>query len=67
MAHRQHQVDLLSLGKIDADLKIRLSHIAEQVGPVSEAGARFKAEGKHLFDTGKQVPGGADAWITGHK
>ena len=54
MTHRQHQVDLLSLGEIDANLKIRFSHIAEQIGPVSEAGASFEAEGEHLFDAGKQ-------------
>jgi hypothetical protein len=67
MTHRQHQVDLLSLGEIDANLKIRFSHIAEQIGPVSEAGASFEAEGEHLFDAGKQLPSGADAGITGNK
>jgi hypothetical protein len=67
VAHRQHQVDLLSLGEIDADLKIWLSHIAEQIGPVSEAGAGFEAEGEYLFDAGQQLPGGADSRVTGHK
>ena len=67
MAHRQHQVDLLSLGEIDANLKIRLSDIAEQIGPVSEAGARFEAEREHFFDAGKQLPSSADVRITGHK
>ena len=67
MAHRQHQVDLLSLGKIDADLKIRLSHIAEQIGPISKAGACFEAEGEHLLNAGKQLPSGAHSRIAGHK
>jgi len=58
VTHRQHQIDLPSAGEVDAGLEVGLAHIAEQVGPISQAGAVIKGERNHLFDCRKQGPGG---------